>query len=65
MLVLAALAWGLLWASADRMLAMETADTSPGLLPPALDSLLREAAWLMMKPAAVAPISRCQPSCGS
>jgi len=55
MLVLAALAWGLLWASADRMLAMETADTSPGLLPPALDSLLREAAWLMMKPAAVAP----------
>ena len=53
LLAIAALAWGLLWASAERMLAMGQPATGTGLLPPALDALLRDAAWLMMKPAAV------------
>lgn len=53
LLAIAALAWGLLWASADRMLTMGQPATETGFLPPALDALLRQAAWLMMKPAAV------------
>ena len=52
-MALAGLAWGLLWASADRMLAMDAPASGANLLPPALEMFLTRAAWLMMEPAAV------------